>query len=225
MSQTLPDSVAIRPFSKRNGITLSVAGGLSFVISIMLFIFVKGAFAVALLLFALGIVGTVLGFTKLKEPPVSVLLAKQGLAIFHRRGEVAIDWSNIQRIDQLRVNQNMQMVDLPYIGLKLKKLSPIIDTISPRLATGLLTEQRPLLMTAATHDGDLQSLEHYLSAEFTPLAIENKDYQGVQAMFGHRCLTLNENLGYHLYIPVDMLDRSEAEFVTLVRNWKQAVEQ
>jgi hypothetical protein len=215
------DELLISPFIKRNGITLTVVGAVSLVTSLIIFIGFKGFFVPGMLCFALGSVALVLGVSKVYQPAVSFKLTTAGVAFFHRRGQVFIEWHNIQRLDNVRVNQNMELIELPYIGVKLKHINPVLDCISLRLATGLLTEQRPLLMTAATQDEDLQSLEGYLGAEFTPLVVNGERYRGVLAMFGHRCQTLNEQLGYHVYLSIDSLDRDPKEFVALLRQWQQ----
>ncbi|WP_394133096.1 DUF2982 domain-containing protein [Shewanella maritima] len=215
------DEHHIRPISKRNGITLTVLGSSALLAGLLMFIFAKSLFAMALILFSLGIIGTILGVYKLKEPEVSIKLSADVLGFYHRRGQYQLEWSNIQRVDILRVHQDMQLSELPYVGIKLKHLPPLLDSISPRLATGLLTEQRPLLMSAAIQDEDLQSLEHYMNIEFSPLSVDEYQYKGVLAMFGHRCETLNSILGYHVYIPIDMLDCLPEEFIALVRQWQQ----
>ncbi|QIR14889.1 DUF2982 domain-containing protein [Shewanella aestuarii] len=214
-------SLSISPQTKRNGTTLTIAGATGLMISLLLFLQYKSLLAPTLVLFGLSIVGLLLGISKLNEPPISIKLTPIGLSYFHRRGKVDIEWSNIVRLDSVRLTQNMQLIELPYIGFKLKKINPILDCISPRLATGLLTEQRPLFMTAATHDEDLQSLESYIGAEFTPFISHGDRYRGVLAMFGHRCQTLDDNLGYHLYISYDALDREPKEMVSLLRQWQQ----
>ncbi|MDD8057579.1 DUF2982 domain-containing protein [Shewanella metallivivens] len=217
----MTDELSISPFSKRNGISLTLFGAFSMCISLTIFIGFSGLFALGMMFFALGSVGLILGIAKVYQPAISFKLTAQGMCFYHRRGQVFIEWHNIQRLDNVRVNQNMELIELPYIGVKLKQINPILDCISPRLATGLLTEQRPLLMTAATQDEDLQSLEGYLGAEYTPLIVNGDRYRGVLAMFGHRCQTLNEQLGYHLYLSTDSVDRDPKEFVNLLRKFQQ----
>ncbi|MGI2170566.1 DUF2982 domain-containing protein [Shewanella sp. MF05960] len=217
----MTDELLISPFSKRNGITLTILGAVSLLTSLIVFIGFGSLFALGMMFFALGSVSLILGVAKVYQPAVSFKFTAEGVAFFHRRGQVFIEWDNIQRLDNVRVNQSMELIELPYIGVKLKKINPILDCISPRLATGLLTEQRPLLMTAATQDEDLQSLEGYLGVEYTPLVVNGDRYRGVLAMFGHRCQTLNEQLGYHLYLSIDSVDRDPKEFVSLLRQWQQ----
>ncbi|WP_144209572.1 DUF2982 domain-containing protein [Shewanella donghaensis] len=215
------EPLLIAPHSKRNGISLTIAGSIAVFISLIIFISAKSLFGVGMVMFGFGSVGLVLGVAKMKQPKASFKLSTKGVDYYHGRGTVHVAWDNIQRIDVSRVTQNLQLIELPYIGIKLHKINPILDCISPRLATGLLTEQRPLLMTAATQDEDLQSLEIYVGAEFTPLVVNDERYRGVLAMFGHRCQTLESQLGFHLYLSVDSLDREPDEFVALLRGWQQ----
>lgn len=211
------DVILVRPLSKRNGLTLTWLGGMSLVLGFSLFLAMPALFAVGLVFFSLGAIGLILGLAKVFEPQTTLSLAQNGLTYFHRRGQVFIGWDNIQRVDIPRVMHGIDTIELSYLGIKLKHLNPILDNISPRLATGLLTEQRPLLVTAASQDEDLATLETYLGAEFGPLVIEGDRYRGVLAMFGHRCVMLDTRLGYHLYIPHDSLDREPTEFIKLLR--------
>ncbi|MGL5358978.1 MAG: DUF2982 domain-containing protein [Shewanella sp.] len=212
-----PEKHRIRPLSKRNGLTLTWLGGLSLVLGLGLFLWLPAWFAVGLVFFSLGVIALILGLAKVYEPDTTLALDEQGLTYFHRRGKVTIDWDNIARVDIPRVTNGVDTIELSYLGIKLKHLNPILDNISLRLATGLLTEQRPLLVTAASSQAELATLETYLGAEFSPLVLEGERYRGVLAMFGHRCTLLDNHLGYHLYIPHDSLDRQPQEFIKLLR--------
>lgn len=217
-----PEPVVIIPDSKRNGVTLSLISALLFCGALAIFLFAKTLFGLGLVLFALGAVGLILGYAKVSQPPVSIRGDESGLYYFHRRGEYALCWDNIARIDVPRVSQGLDSLDLPFIGIKLKRINPLLDVISPRLATGLLTEQRPLLMTAAAQDEALETLETQLGAEFTPLITEGERYRGVLAMFGHRTLILDKHLGYHLFIPADALDDEPVAVARRLRAYKSA---
>lgn len=211
------DVVSVRPLSKRNGLTLSLVGGSALLLGLGLFVLFPELFAVGLVFFSLGAIALILGLAKVYEPETTLSLDEQGLSYFHRRGKVLINWDNIQRVDIPQVTQGLDTTELSYIGIKLKQLNPILDNISLRLAAGLLTEQRPLLVTAASQLQDLATLEIYLGAEFSPLVVDGDRYRGVLAMFGHRCVMLNTQLGYHLYIPHDSLDRDPRDFIKLLR--------
>jgi hypothetical protein len=216
----LVTELTIKPYSKRNGLSLTLVGWISALLGLTFVLSMSQLFALGIVFIGIGMTCLVLGIAKLYEPKVSLRLTPSGLDYYHRRGSWHMDWNNIHRLDCARVSQNLDLIELPYIGFKLNKINPLLDCISPRLATGLLTEQRPLLMTAATQDEDLHELEHFLGAEFTPLEVNGERYRGVLAMFGHRAQTLNSQLGYHIYLPHDCLDRSPREFICLINEWR-----
>ncbi|MBV7314853.1 DUF2982 domain-containing protein [Shewanella sp. NIFS-20-20] len=217
----LDTHVAMRPQAKRNGITLSLVGAILLVVGLCLFVMTPHWFGPALLSFTFGVLGLVIGLSKVREPEVSVALSAEGFTFYHRRGQVFVAWSNVQRLDSLRVSQAMTLVELPYLGVKLKRINPVLDNISLRLATGLLSEQRPLLMTAATQDEDLSDYEQQVALEFTPLVVDGERYRGVLAMFGHRSIKLQQVLGYHLYLPADSFDRPLPDAITLLKQYHQ----
>lgn len=221
-SQVSLEPLIIVPASKRNGITLSLISALLFCAALCVFLFAKTLFGLGIVLFALGSVGLILGYAKVSQPPESVRCDSSGFYYFHRRGRYALAWDNIARIDVPRVSQGLDSLDLPFIGIKLKRINPLLDVISPRLATGLLSEQRPLLMTAAAQDEALETLETQLGAEFTPLVTDGERYRGVLAMFGHRTLILDKHLGYHLFIPADALDDEPVAVARRLRAYKSA---
>ncbi len=224
MSATSLQPVVIKASAKRNGKTFTLVGGVLLAIALTIFVFSKFLFELGMVCFILGMTLFVLGIAKLLQPEISVELRQQGIIYHHHRGSIYLEWDNIQRCDQPRSIQNIDGAELPYIGVKLKQLVPLIDDIPPRLAIGLLSEQRPLLMSSLTLDGELADLERYLNSEFSAISLEGKQYQGVQAMFARRCQQLNGQLGYHVYIPIDCLDRSPRAFLTLLKEYKHAAE-
>ncbi|MGB0894430.1 MAG: DUF2982 domain-containing protein [Parashewanella sp.] len=204
---------------KRNGHSLAIFGATALLIAMSLFIG-SGLFGIGLILFTLGAISLILGIAKIIEPEVTFEFTENGFVYFHRRGKVTLTWDNIQRIDIPRVISGIEQVELPYVGIKLKRINAMLDTISPRLATGLLTEQRSLMMTAGAQSDDEQVLENHLNHEFMPLTVNEERYRGVLGMFGRRCLLLNDELGYHFYIPRDSADRELTDFVQLLRQKK-----
>ncbi|QLE86030.1 DUF2982 domain-containing protein [Shewanella sp. Scap07] len=215
------DIKLIHSITKHNGISCTLGGAVALIVGLSIFLFYKAIFAVGMVLFIIGAILLVIGIAKIIEPAIPVELSERGIVYRHRRGTIAVEWHNIQRIDIPRVHTAEGLTDLPYIGLKLKKISPLLHLISPRLATGLLTEQRPLLISSIELDGELLMLENYLNSEFTPLEVDDERFTGVMAMFGHRCRFLGEHLGYHVYIPWDCLDRDAKDFMQLLRQYQQ----
>ena len=217
----MSSEIKISPQGNENGQIYTLVGAVGLLFAFTLFLN-GGWFAQGLILFALGAISLILGIAKQIEPKISFKIDDQGLVYFHRRGSATISWNNIQRIDIPKVVKGTSWLELPYVGLKLKAINPVLDNISPRLATGLLTEQRSILMTAGAHADSEDALESYLNHEFMPLTVNEERYRGILAMFGRRCLMLDEHLGYHLYIPKDSLDRELTEFVAMLKAMKQA---
>ncbi|RYV02489.1 DUF2982 domain-containing protein [Shewanella sp. OPT22] len=213
--------VIISPEGNENGQVYTLIGAVGLLLAFTLFIH-GGWFAQGLILFAGGAVCFILGIAKQIEPKVSFKINSEGIRYFHRRGSTEVHWDNIQRIDIPRVTKGTDLIELPYVAIKLKAINPVLDTVSPRLATGLLTEQRSLLMTAGAQANNEEALESYLNHEFMPLTVNDERYRGILAMFGRRCLMLDEHLGYHLYMPIDCLDREPEAFIKLIRELQKA---
>lgn len=218
-SSEITEQIAIVPAGKRYGFSYTLAGAIGLLVAFILFIQMPTLFAVGVTIFGLSLVALVLGIAKLLQPQYSLLLQPQGLIYQHRRGRLLIRWQDIQRIDQLRADINGEWQDLPFIGIKLKRLDFMLDHISPRLASGLLTEQRPLMMSAVTMLDSQINLEEYVTKEFESLLVDERVYKGLLAMFGHRCQLLAQQLGFHLYVPIDVLDRTPEQFIQLLRQY------
>lgn len=219
------EAVVIRAVTKRNARTFTLIGGIALISALCMFIASRALMGPGMICFIFGMIFTVLGIAKWMQPEVSIELRPRGLVYHHHRGSIYLEWDNIQRVDIPRSIQTFDSHDLPYIGVRLKYLLPLIDDIPPRLATGLLSEQRPLLISSLNLDGELADLEHYLNSEFTPITLEGTDFSGVQAMFARRCAQLNTQLGYHVYLPEDCLDRAPREFLALLREYRSNLRQ
>ncbi|TVP10627.1 DUF2982 domain-containing protein [Shewanella sp. KCT] len=219
------EAVVIRAVTKRNARTFTLVGGIALISALCMFIASRALMGPGMVCFIFGMIFTVLGIAKWMQPEVSIELRPRGLVYHHHRGSIYLEWDNIQRVDIPRSIQTFDSHDLPYIGVRLKSLLPLIDDIPPRLATGLLSEQRPLLISSLNLDGELADLEHYLNSEFTPITLEGTDFSGVQAMFARRCAQLNTQLGYHVYLPEDCLDRAPREFLALLREYRSNLSQ
>ena len=94
----------------------------------------------------------------------------------------------------------------------------MLTSVSPRLVMFLYSNQKQLLTLSLTHNQHEELLEKYLTQEFSSLTVDGHNFTGVKAMFGHRCQTLNTELGFHFYIPIDALDREPQSFVKMLRD-------
>jgi hypothetical protein len=220
-------SITIRAASKRNGITTTLIGaGLIVFALLVMNIFPKYLFLPGVFIASAGIVGLIMGWFKIREPVYSMEITPLGIRYIHRNGEWWLDWENVQRIDAPRVTRGIETRDLEVVGFRLKDVEPVVDSISPRLATNILMEQRPLLLqnqdknctTGTCAGSDLLEDDRFKLPDGRLL-------RGVQAMFAHRMSKLRERLGYDLFIAAAELDRPVNEFVTLLRDCQTSVHQ
>ena len=217
--------ILIRATAKRNGFTTFLGGVVALICAVVLLnllphsLYLIGVFALSG-----AIVAMLIGWFKMREPPHSVSLSKQEVHYYHRHGQWVLTWDNIQRIDVPRVDTGLQHENLDLVGIKIKDYRPFLGSISPRLATNLLMEQRPLLLqagkcaTGGCYSADLIEDDRLKLPDGTVLA-------GIPAMLGNRMKKLRERLGYDLFINVSELDRSAIEFCTLLRQCHQQVAQ
>ncbi|MFP2768165.1 DUF2982 domain-containing protein [Oceanisphaera sp. KMM 10153] len=215
----------IKPMSRRNGLALTLAG-----LAVMLALLLVGYWLddrgrlVVVFLFMAGLVMTVLGILKLREPVYSFSLSADNLHFHHKIGGWSLHWSNIIRVDQPRLQSGLDLVDLPYIGIKIRDYDEFLPLMSPRLVVHLLTEQRPLLAMALRHGAiSRHHLQDWLVEDSHYRSAGGQHYQGLAAMLGHRMTHLRELYGYDLLIHESSLDREAAEFITLLRRYLQPV--
>ena len=220
--------IKIKAISKRNGLTVTIAG-----VALLAFVTLTSGMGLLAKIptyvgVSLSLAAIFVGFIKLREPDYSLMMDDSGVTYQHARGRWQIPWSDIQRIDVPTVSHGLSQKQLPYVALRLKSQLSLLDNISPRLASYLVTEQRELVIAALKDDfSDWQCKDGTCPSEvlykFDDYKIENKVYRGLIAMLGHRVATLRDKLGYDVYIPASALDREPQEFVGLLRKLKASI--
>ena len=217
------DSIFITASAKRNSITTLIFGVVALAISLTALALVPDwLFLGMVFLTSASIVTLLIGYFKLREPSYSLEITPDAIVYQHRRGKWILEWDNIQRVDLPKVRRGLDMVPLETVGIRLKDYDSFIQSMSPRLATHLLMEQRPLLMqnqedcpTGTCYGNDL--------IEDTSFKLDSgKMLSGVQAMVANRMQQLRARLGYDVFIAATELDRAPSEFVTLIRECDQA---
>ena len=219
------ETILIRAQSKQNSLTSLVLGCIGLLLALVVFfVLPESFFLLGVFLLSGAIVASIIAWYKWREPPHSLQLTKQHLAYIHRNGQWQLDWHNIQRIDVPKIHSGLDVTSLGLVGIKIKDYLPLLENISPRLATNILLEQRPLLLqlqkqgcaTGACYSEDL------LEDEVHKLA-QGGTIKGIKGMLGNRMKKLRERLGYDLYIATAELDRDEQAFVDLLRQCQQQV--
>ncbi|GGW78707.1 DUF2982 domain-containing protein [Alteromonas halophila] len=224
MSSDASQPILIRATSKRNGITSVIIGLAGVLLSMLWFaltpdwLFLAGVF-----LTSASIVALLIGYFKLREPEHSIEISPDVIHYQHRLGNWMIDWENVQRVDCPRVRHGIEHVDLETIGIRIKEYGPFLKSVSPRLATHLLMEQRPLLFQ--NKDENCPSGSCYEQSMFDDKHFTLPDgevFTGIKAMLANRMMQLRERLGFDVYVSASELDRTPGEFVSLLRDCQQA---
>lgn len=218
----------VQPMVRRNGLTLVLLGSI-ITIAMISILFLLGEQPLIPIYCGLlaGLMTLFIGTLKLREPHFSLSLCRDCLQYHHKHGGWVLKWVNIQRIDHPRIHMGWDLVEIPFIGLRIKDYDSFLTLITPRLAVGILTEQRAVLMqvlqseqtdcptgTCASQFDDLFEESHYRSRE-------GAQYEGVIAMLANRMARLRSLIGYDLLVPVGSLDRDPADFIRLLHQYQR----
>lgn len=211
--------LSVQPSTRRDALTFCVFGVVVFAVNVFLYL---SGFELPQAAWGLMYIASAalffLGVAKLVEPPISLMISPREIRYEHRRGTWHIDWDNLIRFDIPRVHRGTELEELPYIGFRLKDIEPVLDTISPRLAVHLVSEQRHLLAAALRRElAQTGDYTPYYDIPTSYKTASGKVYRGVQALFAVRCEQLRQLLGYDLYVPSSALDRPLDEFCQWLR--------
>jgi hypothetical protein len=225
----MSDVIQIRSIAKKNVLVSLISGLVGLCLgSLLMALLPQNYYLVGILFISLGCVMLIIAWAKFREPTYSFVMSKSQITYQSRHGKWLLNWNNIQRVDIPRINTGAVNQDLNMIAFKLKDYSTFLANISPRLMTNLLTEQRPLLFHQLSTDNnqdcssgqclgdDLLEDDYYKEAN-------GQEYRGIQGMFANRMNKLRQRLGYDIFVASTDLDRSEQEFVALLKQCQQQV--
>jgi len=224
MSGSESQVIKVRANAKRNGITTLIVGlGIMLVSFIWLAVMPDYLNLPGFFLTSAAIVTLLIGWFKLREPEHSIVITPEQIQYTHRLGKWQLAWNNVQRVGQPRVLRGIEHKDLEMIGLRINDYHAFISTISPRLATHLLMEQRPLLLQSMDKDCATGMCSGNGFLEDTRFTLPSgKVLTGVQAMLANRMHQLRQGLGFDIYLAGTELDREPQQFVTLLKECQQS---
>lgn len=225
----MSDLIQIRSIAKKNVLVSTVSGlvGLCFG-TLLLMLLPKNYYLAGIFVISLACVMLIIAWVKYREPTYSFVLSKSDIIYQSRHGQWQLSWDNVQRVDIPRVNAGATNQDLDMIAFKLKDYSTFLSNISPRLMTNLLMEQRPLLFHNLSSENNQdcssgQCLGDDLLENDYFKDLKGTEYRGIQGMFANRMWKLRDKIGYDIFVSAADLDRSEQEFVTLLKQCQQQV--
>lgn len=218
---TQQPSISIKPIAKRNGVFLCTTG-LLLILTVLYFAqYYWPLFRLpCIFVIMVSLVMILVGMVKLLEPTVSLYLTPNKIIYNHRYGHWQLNWPDIQLINLVSEVAGLERENLPYIGIRLVNIDKIANNISVRLANRLIHQQKGLIVYGVMHQ--LMTIEQG-QINFTPFILSNgESVQGPIAAFLHQSKQLSRAFGYHLFLPVDSLDRDINEFADLLKNCKTA---
>ncbi|WP_158771403.1 DUF2982 domain-containing protein [Paraglaciecola sp. L1A13] len=222
----MQDVIQIRAAAKRNVLTTSMFGVGGLLLGAAIFGWLpKSFFLAGIFATSAGIVALLIAWFKFREPIFSIELSHDSICYQHRKGQWYVNWDNIQRIDVPRAHRDLQLEDLSLVGIKLKDYRPFLTTTPIRLMIHLLMEQRPLLLLGdKAENASGESFSNDLVEDDKHKLPDGTILTGIQAMLANRMTKLRQRLGYDLFISVSELDRSEQDFVQLLRECQEYVQ-
>lgn len=219
------DTIHIRATSKRNGLTSVLIGCAGMCLAVLLFaVLPKSYYLVGIFAVSASIVSLLIGYYKIREPEHSIELSRQSIFYRHRHGNWRVKWDNVHRIDTPKVHSGLEHQSLSMVGIRLKEYQPLLDSISPRLATNILLEQRPLLLQSGNCNTG-QCYSATLIEDDVHKLPDGTMIKGIKAMLANRMGKLRKSLGYDLFISASELDRETDEFVSLLRQCHEQCDQ
>jgi len=168
--------------------------------------------------YGLIVAALVLGLLKTTEPTVILRLDLNGFEYHHRYGVIKAPWANVQRMGIPSVSNGLDKEELDFIGIRFKSRAEYYEQVPLRLASKLLTEQRPLWYLIAQRGCQTGLCTSVDSVEYK---LDNGQlYSGLIAMFINRYEKMSEQLGFHLFIPSSSFDTPPYNLLNLLKDVK-----
>ncbi len=158
-----------------------------------------------------------------RKPAICMTLTYMHLTLHHPSGGWSSRWKDMRKIEQLQLEKEGWYEPIPWVSIQLYSFDHLLKSISPRLVSRLLNEQKVLLMMAYRR-GKRGSVDiEDMLFDDTPYTDQaGTKYTGLLAIFANRLRYNKEILGGELLIPEEMLGMPCDEFVGLARRYLAA---
>lgn len=143
---------------------------------------------------------------------------------FHSRyGGWVTPWQNIVYIGHAELSIQGWQKPLPWIGIQIKDYDEFVASISLRLASRIMLEQRILLILAMknSEENDIH-IEDIMFDDEPYTTKEGRVFKGLRAMLANRMRYNRHFLGFDFFIAEELLDRPIDDFIGLLRRYKAA---
>ncbi len=140
------------------------------------------------------------------------------------KGGWVVRWRDIESIGICSYQQEGWNQPMPWVGFRLKRYSPYLDAICPRVATEILLDQRALLYLGAKQNKCEEKFEDMVLDPRPYTSSCGVQYKGLLAMLANRMKYQRDFYGYDIFISANDLDREAEDFVGLTRRYLAAAE-
>ncbi|WP_214000674.1 DUF2982 domain-containing protein [Arsukibacterium sp.] len=192
------EPILVSQTSHQGGARLLLSGAGALLGLVLFTVLFAGQFNLWLALaYIAAVMAIFLGFAKLAEPRHFLKCDEQGVHYHHRYGSWLLPWSSFMYCAVPQLEQQ----DLSFIGFKVTNYDAVLQPLRLRLAVRLMTEQRPLFISAVKQGCTTGQCASELLAEKDTFATENQQYTGIKAVFGQRMQRLAQASGFDLFVP------------------------
>lgn len=168
--------------------------------------------------YLVGILLIFISLLKYYEPSYSLALTPDKLIYIHRHGQWSIDWQDIVLVTQPSVSYGLERRYIPYLGIKLRDVSGVAASVSPRLANRQIHEQRDILILACQQE--LITVEQ-ASLNFSPYRLnDTTKITGPIAAWLHQIKVLHSAYGCDLFIPVTSFSQPPEQMISLFKQYQ-----
>ncbi|WP_235869238.1 DUF2982 domain-containing protein [Veronia nyctiphanis] len=141
-----------------------------------------------------------------------------------QKGGWSVRWTDISEVGVPSISKEGWNHPLPWMGIRIKDYGAFLDSISFRLASGIIMEQRGLLLSAYRfrEEDSKKEIEDMIFDDKPYVSADGKEYHGLVAMLANRMVYTRTLLGYDIFVSEDFLDRPLNDFVGLTRRYLAA---
>ncbi|KKO48794.1 hypothetical protein VT06_09775 [Arsukibacterium sp. MJ3] len=191
------EPIIVSQTSHQGGARLLLAGVGSFVGLLLFTVLFAEQFSLWLALaYIAAAMAVFLGLAKLAEPRHFLKCDEQGVHYYHRFGNWLLPWESFKYCAVPQLEQQ----ELSFIGFKVTDYDAILQPLRLRFAVRLMTEQRPLFLSAVKQSCASGQCATELLAEKDTYDTAHFHYNGIKAVYAQRMRRLAQASGFELFV-------------------------
>jgi hypothetical protein len=182
------------------------------------------SFRLALIIATVIIITALMLWWLIRKSHVVFTLSATHLQQHLYRGGWVVKWNNVSALGLCYYDYHGWQQPLPWIGIKLKRTAPYLNTICLNIVTNILLSQRSLLFLGSKQSGQSIIFEDIVLDSERHRTDEGEIYTGLTAMLANRMRYQRNYHGYDIFISTSDLSISGEEFIGMARRYWAAAE-